>query len=291
MERRSRMETEDENRPTQSRGRIVMIVDNGVERDSRVQKAATSIAAAGWEVHLIGCAPGRRRRRWMLGDANVLLVPRPNVLATGRPRFRALRSMIRRPLAYAHPEIATYRRRLVQARRADIAASLLDPGFSGPMRKAWLAVRRVTAKVQQRWVTLRERQTDSLAKARNNANSPVERLTIAFWQRLLGDRAWRVLDRGLWDWETAYGKVIDELQPDIIHANDFRMLGVGARAARRARAKGRQVKLVWDAHEFLPGIRPWGTGPRWLPAMCAHESEYAGAADAVVTVSEALGDR
>jgi glycosyltransferase involved in cell wall biosynthesis len=50
------------------------------------------------------------------------------------------------------------------------------------------------------------------------------------------------------------------------------------------------VKLVWDAHEFLPGISPWRAGPRWLPAMCAHEREYSRVPDEVVTVSEALGD-
>ncbi|TDD28994.1 glycosyltransferase [Actinomadura sp. KC06] len=265
-----------------------MLVDNGVERDSRVQKAATSIAAAGWEVHLIGCTTGKKKIRWTLGAAEVLLVPRVNVLGTAR--YRALRSMVRRPLAYAHPDVAAYRRRLAQSRRADIAASRLAPGFDGPAGKAWLTARRVTAKGQQRWVALRARQTDSLVKARKDPNSPVERLTLAFWQKLLGHRAWRVLDRGLWDWDTAYGKVIDGLEPDIIHANDFRMLGVGARAARRARAKGRPVKLVWDAHEFLPGTRPWHNDPRWHPAVCAYEREYAGAADAVVTVSEALGE-
>jgi glycosyltransferase involved in cell wall biosynthesis len=283
-----RMQTEGESGPEPSRGRVVMLVDNDVVRDSRVQKAATSAAEAGWEVHLIGCTRGRKKRRWTLGRARVLLVPRPNVL--GKPKYRPLRSMIRRPLAYGHPQIAQYRRRLVQSRRADIAASRLGPGFTGPVGKTWLTVRRVAAKAQQRWVALRSRQTESLAAARKNPDSPVERLTLAFWRRLLGDRAWRVLDRGLWDWDTAYGKVIDALEPDIIHANDFRMLGVGARAVRRARARGRRVKLVWDAHEFLPGTRPWQDGPRWHPAVCAYEREYAGVADAVVTVSAALGE-
>ena len=58
----------------------------------------------------------------------------------------------------------------------------------------------------------------------------------------------------------------------------------------RARAKGRDPKLVWDAHEFLPGIKPWNTDPRWHLAQMAHEREYAPYADAVITVSDALAD-
>ncbi|RFS86642.1 glycosyltransferase [Actinomadura spongiicola] len=266
-----------------------MLVDNNVVRDSRVQKAAKSIADAGWEVHLLGCGSAKQGRSWMVGNARVRLLQVQHTLL--RNRYGGLRATLRRPLAYAHPNVANYRRRLVQSRRADLAASRLTPGPAGPVRKGWLLTRRVTAKLQGRWVAVRVRQTDALTKARENPRSPLERLAVRFWLGLLGDRAWRVLDRNLWDWDSAYGKAIDKLEPDIIHANDFRMLGVGARAVQRARAKGRQTKLVWDAHEFLPGIRPWGAGPRWLPAMIAHEREYAAAADAVVTVSQALADR
>ncbi|NYD47494.1 glycosyltransferase involved in cell wall biosynthesis [Actinomadura luteofluorescens] len=284
------MQIEDETVPGgPSRGRVVMLVDNDVVRDSRVQKAAQSMADSGWEVHLLGSARGKRRRSWRIGGARVRLLPVQHVLL--RDRHGVLRATLRRPLAYGHPKVADYRRRLVQSRRADLAAARLDRNSRGPARKVWLLGRRVTAKFQSRWVALRVRQTESLAAARLDPRSPVERLTIGFWLKVLGDRAWRVLNRNLWDWDSAYGKVIDRLEPDIVHANDFRMLGVAARSVRRARAKGRKVKLVWDAHEFLPGIRPWGSDPRWHPAMCAYEREYAGDADAVVTVSEALADR
>ena len=106
----------------------------------------------------------------------------------------------------------------------------------------------------------------------------------------MGDRSWRRLEPGLWEWELAYGPIIDRLKPDIIHANDFRMLGVAARAVLRARAKGRDTKLVWDAHEYLPGIKPWSPNPRWLLGQMAHEREHAGYADAVITVSDTLAD-
>jgi glycogen(starch) synthase len=132
-----------------------------------------------------------------------------------------------------------------------------------------------------------------LSRLRRNQQNPENLLTrasIAFWQKVLGDRSWRRLDRGLWDFELAFGRVIDELEPDLIHANDFRMLGVGVRAAMRARARGREVKLLWDAHEFVAGVTGRADNIRWLPAQVAHVAEYAPRADAVITVSDSLAD-
>ncbi|MGI8457407.1 MAG: glycosyltransferase family 4 protein [Propionibacteriaceae bacterium] len=149
---------------------------------------------------------------------------------------------------------------------------------------------RVRLALLRRWTELRAVSTDRLEARRIAMGAPLDRFTTAFWRRIMGHRSWRRLDPTLWDWELAYGPVIDSLKPDIIHANDFRMVGVGARAATRARARGRDVRLVWDAHEFLPGMRPWNPHPRWHVAQLAHEREYAPLADAVVTVSDVLAD-
>lgn len=142
--------------------------------------------------------------------------------------------------------------------------------------------------VRRRWVGLRYRHTHALRDRRLAADSRVDHLAATFWQRVLGEGAWRRLDPHLWDFELTYGPVIDRLKPDLIHANDFRMLGVGARAVVRARERHRAVGLVWDAHEFLPGIRPWTGGARWHAAQKAHERAHAAYADAVVTVSDQL---
>jgi glycosyltransferase involved in cell wall biosynthesis len=50
------------------------------------------------------------------------------------------------------------------------------------------------------------------------------------------------------------------------------------------------VKLVYDAHEYVPGMNASERHPWWLPAQIAHEREYIGFADAVTTVSEPLAD-
>jgi glycosyltransferase involved in cell wall biosynthesis len=273
-----------------------MLVDNGVRFDSRVQKAAVSAAERGWDVILLGRKPaGDQRVEWSIGHAKVRLIRVLNPMKVRRFEFR--RGGLRSPLAYPPGPLAAYRMQGVKAWKADLVAR--DAALS-VRRSPWASVGRLAlgvqllaAKAAGRWVRFRSTRTDSLNRRRKAMNAPLDRFTTAMWQKVLGDRAWRRLDPGVWDWELAYGPVIDDLKPDLIHANDFRMLAVGARAAARAKASGRPVKLVWDAHEFLPGMRSWGSQglhPRWRPAMRALEREFAPYADAVVTVSDELAD-
>jgi glycosyltransferase involved in cell wall biosynthesis len=283
--------------PRGVRGRVVMLADNGINGDSRVQKAARSAAEAGWDVILLGRSPDKKEHSWEIGEAEVRLIPVPSPLYRRRHEYR--RAPLRSPLAYPSGPLAAYRKQRMKVWRAELYqrnAELTVAAREGRPRPYVLAGRvrltfpRLAAKVVGGWVTLRVRRTDALTRTRTKMDSSLDRFTTRFWRSAMGDRCWRRLDPHLWDWELAYGKVIDKLRPDLIHANDFRMLGVGARAAQRARAQGRPVKLVWDAHEFLPGIKPWNDHPRWHPAQCAHEREYAPYADAVMTVSEALAD-
>ena len=127
-------------------------------------------------------------------------------------------------------------------------------------------------------------------RAARLARRPVEHAQVRYWRARLRDGAWRRLEPGLWDYERVAGPVVDALRPDLIHAHDFRMLGVAARAVDRARAAGHDVKLVWDAHEWLPGARPRRDNARWLPAHLGYVREYVGLVDAVVTVSDTLAD-
>jgi glycogen(starch) synthase len=279
-----------------SRGRVVMLVDNKVEGDSRVQKEARSAADRGWDVVLLGKSPDRHTHRWMLGDARVRLIPVAMPLAKRRYEFR--RAPLRSPLAYPEGRIAGYARQKARAKRAEarVMRDELSQELASGQRsataalpaQAWVFANRAYAKAYAELVERRIRSTEALREARERMDGPLDRFTTQFWQKALGDRSWRKLDPNLWDWELAYGEVIDELAPDVIHANDFRMLGVGARAKVRAQAAGRDTKLVWDAHEFLPGINPWNSHPRWHIAQVAHETEYAPYADAVVTVSETM---
>ncbi|WP_425554135.1 glycosyltransferase family 4 protein [Glycomyces algeriensis] len=265
-----------------------MLVQNGVVGDSRVQKEAASAAAAGWEVFLLG-RTDKRAETWDLGGATVRLVP------TGRDfdkrRHEVRRPWLRSPFAYPPGPLESYRRKQVQAWNADLAYERARLAAKpNAVASLGLGCRTAAVKAASLWIRGRTRLSRRVRERRERAGGAVDRAAFRFWKGVLGDRAWRRLDPALWDLELAFGPVIDELAPDLIHANDFQMLGVGARAKLRAAAKGRDVKLVWDAHEFLPGMKPWKDHPWWHAAQVGHEREFAPYADAVVTVSEPLAD-
>ncbi|MEN3610726.1 glycosyltransferase [Plantactinospora sp. ZYX-F-223] len=274
-----------------------MLVHNAVKGDSRVQKVARSAADAGWEVILLGRSKDRQPHTWREGGAEVRLLPMSSPL-TKRPHdFR--RRWLRGPLGYPPTGVAAFRQQSVKAWKADLrvrqallvlAARSGKPPAALPVRKAALRAQQLAAKLVGGWVGLRYRQLNRAQEARRRLTGPWDRAQAFVWQKWMGDRAWRRLEPRLWDFELAFGPTIDKLKPDLIHAHDFRMIGVGARAAIRGRAAGRPVKLVWDVHEFLPGINPGGNTAQWLPGLRAAEREYGRYADAVITVSESLGD-
>ncbi|HEX5597170.1 MAG TPA: glycosyltransferase family 4 protein [Micromonosporaceae bacterium] len=273
-----------------------MLVDNGVRGDSRVQKTAVSAAEAGWEVILLGRALKGQPETWKLGEAEVRLIPVTNGLGRRRHEFR--RVFRRGLLAYPPNGIAAHRAQWVKAWKADLKvrqAALTLAEKEGAVRglgvkKLMLRGRMIAATLLGRWVSFRYWQLTSAQRARKPLSGPIDRLYTWFWLKVMGDRAWRRLEPRLYDFDLAFGPVIDSLKPDIIHSHDFRMIGISARATLRARAAGRAVKLIWDAHEYLPGLNPGNNPVRWLPAITAYEREHAPYADAVVTVSEALAD-
>lgn len=275
-----------------------MLVDNAVEGDSRVQKEARSAAEHGWDVILLGRSLDKRVHNWKVGDARVRTIPLPSPLAKRRYEYR--RAPLRSPLAYPEGRLPAYAKQKAEARKAEAMTRLVihDQKIRTGRRSAltalpgrvWVKLHRVYADKAADLVDVRVAKTEKLRDKRQQGDSPIDRASAAFWRRTMGNRAWRRLEPGLWDWELAFGPVIDRLKPDLIHANDGRMLGIGARAALRARHSGRDVKLVWDAHEYLPGRHIHKAHPRWHDAQMAHEHEFVGYADAVVTVSEMMVD-
>ncbi|WP_062077110.1 glycosyltransferase family 4 protein [Demequina globuliformis] len=88
--------------------------------------------------------------------------------------------------------------------------------------------------------------------------------------------------------ESYLGPRIDAFEPDIIHAHDVHLLGIAVRAAKRARARGRRVTLIYDAHEYVKGQTH--LPPRYRAGLIAMENALMGDVDEVITVSDRLAD-
>jgi glycosyltransferase involved in cell wall biosynthesis len=254
------------------RPRVAMLVANGVKGDSRVQKIAWSMAAAGWAVTLIGRAPGAEPVRYRLGAAEVLLVPVPKtVSAYEGVRLRGGRRAARLRPAYREA------RALLAARDAAAGRRLRSRG----------------AAAARTFLAARPGLDALLARCGRGPLGGAGRRAVG---TLLGsaDRygGWRWFNPWFADLELALAPAVRELDPDLIHAHDFHMVGIGARLAATLGRPGHPVRWVYDAHEYLRGIevpRRADLRMRMRRRMLVGvESEYIGRADAVVTVSEGI---
>jgi len=265
--------------PLDSPPRVVMLVANGVAGDSRVQKIAWSMAAAGWSVTLVGRAAGDKAQRYRLGAAEVILVPVPKVVSDyERARLRGG---------------ARARERRADYREARAALAARDAAAAGALR------RRTTvgaAAAARGWLARNPGADRALAPlGRGPVAGPLR--AAAGWATGIADPdgGWRSLNPWFGDLETAFAPVIRDLSPDLIHAHDFHMVGIGARMAAELGTPEHPVRWVYDAHEYLAGIET--PAPRDVRArmrrrmLVGLEREYIGSADAVVTVSEGIAEK
>ncbi|MER7414484.1 glycosyltransferase [Streptomyces cacaoi] len=257
------------------RPRLVVVVGNPVTGDSRVQKTALAAARAGWDVTLVGRSPSRKREESVLGPVRVVKVP-----VSGH--MRAAASAARR--------------------RSRLRSRLTQWGL--PDDGAWLRARSVHAA----WVREHTTRVGWLAERPSGVRTAVAREALKGWVRLrryahkgrgrlyqwerrhaaeprpTGD--WRRDWPELLDFDLAFGPVIEELRPDVLHANDIAMLPIAARSAARLRARGHRTAWLYDAHEYVRGIE-WPDALR-RAAFPAAEDAFIRRAGAVVTVSDEL---
>ncbi|MFD4696889.1 glycosyltransferase family 4 protein [Streptomyces niveus] len=280
--------------PERRPGRVVMLVDNTIDGDSRVQKHARSMADAGWEVHLIGRAPATGPDTYQLGEAQIHRLTLRRL--PPRKSLRRRVTGVRYPLAYDSQDKAVLKNRRIKVDWAELevrgAGAGARTGIANPSssKQLPLIAARLAGKVRRTTIRARTRQTKAAAAAWGDKNGTLEGLEMAFWGATMGDRAWRRLDPLPLRYELSYRDKIEELQPDLIHAHDYRMIGVAARAGVRARAAGRDVRVVYDAHEFVPGLAQANPSKKWLASQVAYEREHIPYVDAVVTVSPALAE-
>ena len=256
------------------RPRVVMLVANGVAGDSRVQKIAWSMAAAGWAVTLVGRAAGEEAERYRLGAADVLLVPVPKTVS-GYERERLRGGSEAAELRPAYREA-----------RARLAAR--DAAGGRTRSSAAAAVRG--------WLAEHPGADDLVARSTRGPVGGTARKvvggTFGVTDRYGG---WRWFNPWFGDLELALAPVVRDLAPDLIHAHDFHMVGIGARLASTLSTPEHRVRWIYDAHEYLRGIEVPARSDMRLRMrrrmLVGVEREYIKRADAVVTVSEGIATR
>ncbi|MEV4161025.1 glycosyltransferase [Nonomuraea dietziae] len=259
-----------------ARPRLAVIVGNAITGDSRVQKTALAAARDGWEVTLVGRAAGGETEYSSFGPVRVIRVAVDDVMrkhAWVKRQRRGLRARITQwglPDERALARYRTAHRVWVREQRAHIGWTY-GAGASGALsrhtRRLWIRLGRHVhqARVRAfRWERRRSRRKHT---------------PVGEWRRDMPE---------LIDLELAFGAVLDDLRPHVIHANDITMIGVAAQSAARLRSRGFTCRWLYDAHEYVRGA-DWHTELR-TSAYHDLERQFIGRADAVVTVSPEIAE-
>ncbi|MDG9683234.1 glycosyltransferase [Streptomyces sp. DH18] len=258
-----------------ARPKLAVIVANGIDGDSRVQKTALAAARAGWDVTLIGRSSSKHTQRSWFGPVKVVRVPvashmkRRVAARAGQGGARAHLTQFGIKDRAGLEQLRAAHGAWVREKTARIGWLSQAPAYGAPAAvglKAVVRARRGAHKLRLKAYKWEQRR------------KPEEKPT--------GD--WRKDWPALLDLDLAFGPVIEKLAPDVIHANDITAINLGAMAAARLRASGRKCVWLYDAHEYVAGVE-WPQ-PRMNTAFPAVEKEFIAKADAVVTVSPEIAE-
>jgi glycosyltransferase involved in cell wall biosynthesis len=288
---------------------VVMLVTNDVSTDTRVKKEALAVARLGLQVTVLGTTTQAERWETSLGPVRIIRAP---VTFTMRDERVQRRSARRRDLLSLRPAWLARRAPATPAvAPAPTSQAEPVPPGTGPATvqpttgssavvggKAGAVARRAKRSVVARGKRLRRK---ALRARKVYAAKTVRVGNVAY------RRAWSAYDTGIakvpyharWravlpevlDYERALAPVIDELRPDLLHAHDMQVVGIATAAAERARAAGRDLRWIYDAHEFVPGLSQYGGRTRRIVAAWADlEQEYVRNAARVITVSPPIAE-
>ena len=235
---------------------VVMLVANDVTGDSRVQKSARSAAAAGYEVTVIGRSMEKTASKNWMGGARIRRVPVPLY-------FKKHGYGAKHGARAAKRSAANSRQARSRARIAELRGRLES---HGPL------LRRVTRPYRALlWWRIKRLQRGVKSDAGGGWVRPFRRVD------------WREELPVLLDFELAFAPALEKARPALVHAHDISTLAIAERAAVIARAAGRDVKLVYDAHEYIAGVP--AISERQRQAYVSLEEQHIVTADAVLTVA------
>ena len=224
-----------------------MLVANDVRLDSRVQKAAYSAAEAGYDVLLLGYEPSRKGR-------------------PSRPAYIGAAQVVRTGLH----------------NKWQIAQWPLKDGGAPSLRVLPFRALSFASSLDYR---VRRRIVQRIKEPGTGDGSVKQRAKELLWKAYFRDGDWRRTARHLLWLEASWAALIEEFEPDIIHAHDMHTPGIAVRVADRLGKVGKRPKVLYDAHEFVAGV----TMPEQRRlAYVGLEGEFVRKADAVITVSPLL---
>lgn len=294
---------------------VVMIVGNEVTPDTRVKKTAVALSHAGLAVTVLGITHGSTQLETNIGDVRVLRVPlqrrkyspesflkgtgRQHQVARSRAKLERtsldaalLKGEVKAQVGWQRKELA--RRKEMHRARAARVSRLPWPVRSILIKMLALLWKgaNTASRIRIRLQRMRLRRTMSLRDKRRARYETLRRRAPSTRRRARtrDGAGWRQTLPVLHDFELALGPVIDSLRPDVVHAHDMHMIGIGARAAARQLAAGRTTHFVYDAHEYVRGVDQH-MSPDKHAAYLDLEKEYIHRADRVVTVSSPLARR
>ncbi len=260
---------------TDPRPHVVMLVGQDIATDTRVRKVALAVARLPVRVTLVCYTAGESRSWTTLGDVDVRRIPVPFRLRTAREERRAARRRPRRLPLTLDKERADQAKLRLRALRRQV------PALAAP---------------RQRLAGLRLKAASAGIRVRTAAGVRIgeaQRLGWAAWDKQVGRTGvaarWTKVTPEFLDYELVLGPVIDQLDPDLIHAHDVQMMDVAAAAVARAAERGKTVRWIYDAHEWVNGLSQYGSRTRRVVAAMADLEEHrVHGAERVITVSEPL---
>lgn len=286
---------------TPAKPHVVMMVANDISNDARVIKEAVALAQTDVRVTLLGVAPAGSAANLDSLDHRVVMMRLQGAfpLRDDRTRRRKQRRARRLPLVgYRLTSDSVVQQIRIDSQLADLKA---ESGRAAADRKAGSAgalgykLGVVGRGLRQRRLRLGQ-QSITVRKGLTRRQNKLFASGWKTWDDLQAKTErpvnWRKVVPEAYDYEKIFGSVLDELAPDVLHAHDMHLIGVATRAAGRASLRGRKMKVVYDAHEYVPGLsRYHPRTPRFIAAWAQHEREYIRDADRVITVSPAIARR
>ncbi len=252
--------------------RVVMVTAGQIAQDYRVRKTALAVAATGREVTLVyGDHELTETVEGTLDGVRTIGVPMPYLVFNARrARWQARRNW--RP---RWPGYGSYEERAAASLITNTALLRSEYEDNAARRSAYIK-RRIYG-VRARFYRVANRFLRRYWKA---------------WDAWIGGVRvrgnWRRILANVVDIEAAMLPVLADLDADIFHLHDVHLLSVGEHLKKRYRADGRDIPIIYDAHEFIPQLA--GGDERANRAYEAMEGDIIRMMDAVITVSDPIAD-